>query len=90
MLRFHRGRPTSGGIDAHKFFRTAIRVQGERAIAEGVTDARDVALDKSFVAAQGDLGTREIGKRDTGLRAWIAKRAGDIPSTSWSTATALR
>jgi hypothetical protein len=38
---------------AHKFFRAAIRVQGERAIAEGVTDARDVAVDKSLVAAQG-------------------------------------
>jgi Transposase DDE domain len=38
---------------AHRFYRTAIRVQGERAIAEGVTDAREVAVDKSLVAAQG-------------------------------------
>jgi hypothetical protein len=38
---------------AHNFYRTAIRVQGERAIAEGVTDARDVVVDKSLVAAQG-------------------------------------
>jgi hypothetical protein len=38
---------------AHKFFHTAIRVQGQRAIAEGVTDAHDVAVDKSLVAAQG-------------------------------------
>jgi len=39
---------------AHRFFRTAIRVQGERAVAEGVTDPQDVAVDKSLVAAQGD------------------------------------
>jgi Transposase DDE domain len=38
---------------AHRFLRVAIRVQGERAIAEGVTDAQDVAVDKSLVAAQG-------------------------------------
>jgi hypothetical protein len=38
---------------AHRLFRTAVRVQGERAIVEGVTDARDVAVDKSLVAAQG-------------------------------------
>jgi hypothetical protein len=38
---------------AHRFFRTAVRVQGERAIVEGVTDARDVAVDKSLIAAQG-------------------------------------
>jgi len=38
---------------AHRLFRTAVRVQGERAIDEGVTDARDVAVDKSLVAAQG-------------------------------------
>ena len=38
---------------AHKFYRHAIRVQGERAAAEGVTDARDVAVDKSLLQAQG-------------------------------------
>jgi hypothetical protein len=38
---------------AHRFFRTAVRVQGERAIVAGVTHARDVAVDKSLVAAQG-------------------------------------
>src|SRR5439155_3319507 len=36
---------------AHRFFRAAVRVQGERAVADGVTDARDVAVDKSLVAA---------------------------------------
>jgi len=38
---------------AHKFFRAAVRVQGERALAERVTDAQEVAVDKSLVAAQG-------------------------------------
>jgi len=38
---------------AHRLFRTAIRLQGERAMAEGVTDARDVAVDKSLIAARG-------------------------------------
>jgi DDE family transposase len=37
---------------AHRFFRSAVRVQGERAI--GVTDAQDVAVDKSLIAAQGE------------------------------------
>ena len=55
---------------AHKFFRTAIRVQGERAIAEGVTNARDVAVDKSVVAAQGRAWhkkEREAGRRPAGV-----------------------
>src|SRR6516165_2205299 len=38
---------------AHLLYRTAIRLQGEKAIDEGVTDARDVAVDKSLIAAQG-------------------------------------
>src|SRR5262245_32122642 len=33
---------------AHKFYATAIRVQGQRAIAEGTCDAQDVAVDKSL------------------------------------------
>lgn len=40
---------------AHKLFQHAIKLQGERAIAEGVTDARDVAVDKSLIAARGPL-----------------------------------
>jgi hypothetical protein len=39
--------------NAHKFFRAAIRIQGQRAVAEGICDAHDVAVDKSIVAAQG-------------------------------------
>jgi hypothetical protein len=53
---------------AHKFYRTAIRMQGERAIAEGVTDAQDVAVDKSLVAAQG----RPWHKRE--------RQAGRVPA----------
>ena len=38
---------------AHRLFSAAIRVQGQRALAEGVTDARQVAADKSVMTAQG-------------------------------------
>lgn len=38
---------------AHQLYRTAIRIQGECGIAEGVADAQDVAVDKSLIAAQG-------------------------------------
>lgn len=38
---------------AHQLFRTAIAVQGERAIAEGTVDANVVAVDKSLIAACG-------------------------------------
>lgn len=37
----------------HHFYQVAIRLQGEQAICEGVTDAKDVAVDKSLIAAQG-------------------------------------
>jgi hypothetical protein len=40
---------------ADRLFRVAIRLQGEKAIAEGVTDPQDVAVDKSLVAARGPL-----------------------------------
>jgi hypothetical protein len=38
---------------AHNLFRAAIRLQAGLAIAEGVTDARQVAADKSLIAARG-------------------------------------
>jgi hypothetical protein len=38
---------------AHRLFEVAIRLQGERAVAEGVTDPRHVAGDKSLIEAQG-------------------------------------
>jgi hypothetical protein len=40
---------------AHKLFRAAIKLQGEKAIAEGVADPQVVAVDKSLVAARGPL-----------------------------------
>ncbi len=38
---------------AHRLYREAVRLQGEQAIAEGVTQPRDVAVDKSLIEAQG-------------------------------------
>jgi hypothetical protein len=38
---------------AHRLYRAAIRLQGARAVAEGVTDPRHVAVDKSLVAGHG-------------------------------------
>jgi len=40
---------------AHRLFQAAIKLQGQLAIAEGVTDAKDVAVDKSLIAARGPL-----------------------------------
>ena len=38
---------------AHRLFACAIRLQGRKALAEGVTDATAVAVDKTLIAAQG-------------------------------------
>ncbi len=38
---------------AHRLYQTAIRLQGQRAIAEGVADPSQVAIDKSLIAALG-------------------------------------
>jgi DDE family transposase len=38
---------------AHRLYRVAVRIQGERAVAEGVTDPQDTAVDKSLIAAHG-------------------------------------
>ncbi len=40
---------------AHRLFQAAIQLQGEKAITEGVIDPKDVAVDKSLVAARGPL-----------------------------------
>lgn len=40
---------------ASRLFRAAIKIQGEKAIAEGVVEAEVVAVDKSLIAAQGPL-----------------------------------
>jgi hypothetical protein len=55
---------------AHQLFRTGIRLQGERAVAEGVTDPHDVAVDKSLIAAHGPpwhKRDRERGKVPAGV-----------------------
>jgi hypothetical protein len=40
---------------AHRLFEVAIRLQGEKAVAEGVADPQTVAVDKSLVTARGPL-----------------------------------
>ena len=40
---------------AHELFRHAIRLQGEKAVSEGIADPRSVAVDKSLIAARGPL-----------------------------------
>jgi hypothetical protein len=40
---------------AFQLLQYAIKLQGEKAIEEGVTDARNVAVDKSLIAARGPL-----------------------------------
>lgn len=40
---------------AHRLFGVAVRLQGEKAVAEGVADPKDVAVDKSLVASRGPL-----------------------------------
>ena len=55
---------------AHTLFQEAIRLQGEKAIAEGVADPRDVAVDKSLIAAHGPVWhkrDRNKGKKPRGV-----------------------
>lgn len=55
---------------AHHLFRTAIKLQGEKAIAEEVVDPQVVAVDKSLVAARGPLWhrrDRQAGRIPKGL-----------------------
>jgi hypothetical protein len=40
---------------SHQLFRAAVKLQGEKAVVEGVADPRVVAVDKSLVAARGPL-----------------------------------
>jgi len=49
---------------AHRLYRAAIRVQGEKAIAEGVANAQDVAVDKSLVEALGPPWHQQDRKAD--------------------------
>jgi hypothetical protein len=55
---------------AHQLYREAIRLQGERAIVEGVVNERDVAVDKSLIEALGPAWhkqDREAGKVPAGV-----------------------
>jgi hypothetical protein len=57
---------------AHRFYQHAIRLQGEQAIADGVTDARTVAVDKSLLEALGPPGhskDRQQGRLAPGVDA---------------------
>jgi hypothetical protein len=50
---------------AYRLFEVAIRLQGEQALREGVTDAHTVAVDKSLIAARGPVwpqGARREGR----------------------------
>jgi len=53
---------------AHGLYRAAVRVQGERAVAEGVADPTDLAVDKSLLAGHGPA----WHKRD--------RQAGKVPA----------
>ena len=55
---------------AHHLFRAAIRLQGDKAIAEGVADPEVVAMDKSLIAGRGPLWhkrDRQAGRIPKGL-----------------------
>jgi hypothetical protein len=55
---------------AHRLYRAAVRLQGEQAIAEGVADPRDVAVDKSLIAALGPpwlVRDQQAGKTPAGV-----------------------
>jgi hypothetical protein len=56
---------------AYRLFEVAIRLQGQKAVAEGVADPQTVAVDKSLVAARGPLWHRKdraAGRIPKGLR----------------------
>jgi hypothetical protein len=55
---------------AHRLYRTAIRLQGERAIADGVADPTHLAVDKSLIAGHGPpwhKRDRDAGKAPAGV-----------------------
>jgi hypothetical protein len=55
---------------AHRLFRVAIKIQGEKAVAEGVANPQVAAVDKSLIAAQGPLWhkrDRQAGRIPKGL-----------------------
>jgi hypothetical protein len=55
---------------AHRLYRAAIRLQGEKAIGEGLINERDVAVDKSLIEALGPdwhQQDRQAGRLPTGV-----------------------
>jgi Transposase DDE domain len=55
---------------AHQLYRQAIRLQGDKAIAEGVSDPRQVAVDKSLISGHGPpwhKQDRQAGKIPAGV-----------------------
>jgi hypothetical protein len=55
---------------AHRLFQAAIRLQGEKAVSEGIVDAETVAVDKSLIPAKGPLwhkSDRQAGRIPKGL-----------------------
>lgn len=64
-------------LRAWKIYRVAIRLQGERAVAEGIAEPRHLVVDKSLLKAQGRVWhqrDRKKGKRP----------AGADPEASWT------
>jgi hypothetical protein len=49
---------------AHRLFAYAIKLQGQKAIAEGIVDATTVAADKSLIAARGPLWHKSDRKKN--------------------------
>jgi hypothetical protein len=49
---------------AHRLFAYAIKLQGQKAIAEGIVDPTDVAADKSLIAARGPLWHKSDRKKN--------------------------
>jgi hypothetical protein len=55
---------------AHRLYRAAIRLQGEKAIMEGIVNERDVAVDKSLIESLGPhwhKQDRQAGRKVTGV-----------------------
>lgn len=48
----------------HRLFQSAIRLQGQKVIAEGIVNATDVAVDKSLIAARGPLWHKRDRKKN--------------------------
>jgi len=61
---------------AHRLFQNAVRLQGRRAIAEGVADPSVVAVDKSLVPAKGPPWRRHRGRPVNPVPPGVDREAG--------------